>query len=170
MIRRLPFSLPLLALALTVLLLPGCGSDPMVQQQLDARRMSIMNEPRGDYFIGRRFAIERTQFWGYVRRPGQSWDSAKLVVINENIRSAPDRLPEMPSDGGLAHGYDHNREYRLWGRFTGQKIYDPNSDLFLPEFVLTNYELINASPGWLFNPKERYDGKRLLRFEHQDYP
>ncbi|WP_156345890.1 hypothetical protein [Verrucomicrobium spinosum] len=123
-----------------------------------------------DYFIGRRYYIERTQFWGYIRRPGQSWDTSRLVVINENQKSAPDRLPEMPADGGNAHGYDHNREYRMWGRFTGQTIYDPNSDLFLPEFQLTNYELISPAPGWLFHPKEKSDGKRLLRFEKQEYP
>lgn len=159
-----------LLLAATLLLSLASCADPMIQQQMDARKLQINNEPRGDYFIGRRFYIERTQFWGYLRRPGQSWDSSRLVVINENQKSAPDRLPEMPADGGNAHGYDHNREYRMWGRFTGQTIYDPNSDLFLPEFMLTNYELITPAPGWLFHPKEKADGKRLLRFEKQDYP
>lgn len=159
-----------LLLALTLALtLAGCA-DPMIQQQMDARKAAIMAEPRGDYFIGRRYWIERTQFWGYLRRPGQTWDSSRLVVINETQRNAPDRLPEVPTDGGRAHGYDHNHEYRMWGYFTGQKIYDPNSDLFLPEFMLTNYELITPAPGWLFHPKERYDGKRLLRFEKQEYP
>ena len=159
-----------LLLAATLLLSLASCADPMIQQQMDARKLQINNEPRGDYFIGRRYYIERTQFWGYLRRPGQSWDSSRLVVINENQKSAPDRLPEMPADGGNAHGYDHNREYRMWGRFTGQTIYDPNSDLFLPEFMLTNYELISPAPGWLFHPKEKSDGKRLLRFEKQEYP
>ncbi|WP_050030120.1 hypothetical protein [Verrucomicrobium sp. BvORR034] len=159
-----------LLLAATLLLSLASCADPMIQQQMDARKLQINNEPRGDYFIGRRYYIERTQFWGYIRRPGQSWDSSRLVVINENQKSAPDRLPEMPADGGNAHGYDHNREYRMWGRFTGQTIYDPNSDLFLPEFQLTNYELISPAPGWLFHPKEKSDGKRLLRFEKQEYP
>lgn len=159
-----------LLLAATLLLTLASCADPMIQQQMDARKLQINNEPRGDYFIGRRYYIERTQFWGYLRRPGQSWDSSRLVVINENQKSAPDRLPEMPADGGNAHGYDHNREYRMWGRFTGQTIYDPNSDLFLPEFMLTNYELISPAPGWLFHPKEKSDGKRLLRFEKQEYP
>lgn len=159
-----------LLLAAALLLTLASCADPMIQQQMDARKLQINNEPRGDYFIGRRYYIERTQFWGYIRRPGQSWDSSRLVVINENQKSAPDRLPEMPADGGNAHGYDHNREYRIWGRFTGQTIYDPNSDLFLPEFMLTNYELISPAPGWLFHPKEKSDGKRLLRFEKQEYP
>jgi hypothetical protein len=76
----------------------------------------------------------------------------------------------MPTDGGNAHGYDHNHEYKMFGHFTGKKVYDPNSDLFLPEFMLTNWELISESPGWLFHPKERYDGEHLLRFEKQEYP
>ncbi len=144
--------------------------DPMVEQKLAARQAAIASEPRGDWFIGRRYFIERTQFWGYVRRPGQSWDSAKLVMMNESQRKVPDRLPEMPAGDGLAHGYDHNREYKLWGYFTGKKIYDPNSDLFLPEFLLTNSEVYNESPGWLFHPGEKMDGQHLLRFEKTEYP
>lgn len=155
---------PLFLAACTALSLASCA-DPMIQQQLDARHAAIVAEPRGDYFIGRRFHIERTQFWGYLRRPGQSWDSSKLVMFNEDEKLQPDRLQEIPSDGSPAHGFDHNREYRVTGHFTGQKIYDPNSDLFLPEFKLTGYELINDAPGWLFNPKERFDGKHLLRSE-----
>jgi hypothetical protein len=149
------------------LLLASCA-DPMVQQQIDARRMAIAAEPRGDYFIGRRFFIERTQFWGYLRRPGQSWDSARLVMMNESRKLTPDRVSEVPTDGGPARGYDHNREYRIYGYFSGQKVYDPNSDLIMPEFVLTNYEVLNESPGWLFNPKEKYDGAHLLRVERNE--
>jgi len=157
-------SLLLLGLAL---LLSSCA-DPMVQQQIDSRRAAIGSEARGDYFVGRRFFIERTQFWGYIRRPGQSWDDSKLVVINESRKLTPDRLPEMPADGSPSRGYDHNREYRLYGYFSGQKVYDPNSDLVLPEFVLTNYELISESGGWLFHPKEKSDGAHLLRFEKSE--
>ncbi len=159
-----PASVLLLAL---LSMLCSCA-DTTSQPLIDARNNSIMGEPRGDFFIGRRYYIERTQFWGYLRRPGQTWDNSKLVVFNENQKQAPDRLPEVPAGDGFAHGYDHNREYRIYGHFTGQKIYDPNSDLFLPEFLLTNYELIKESPGWLFNPKEKYDGAHLLRFEKQD--
>ena len=150
-------------------LLTSCV-DPMIEQKISERRMTIANEPRGDWFIGRRYFIDRTQFWGYIRRPGQSWDDSKLVMINESQRKTPDRLPEMPTGDGMARGYDHNREYRMWGHFTGKKIYDPNSDLFLPEFVLTNWEVNNESPGWLFHPKERMDGQHLLRFEKTQYP
>jgi hypothetical protein len=157
-------------LLLTVIVCLSSCADPMVDEKLAARRLEISGEARGDWFIGRRYYIERTQFWGYIRRPGQSWDDAKLVMINESQRRAPDRLPEMPAGDGPAHGYDHNREYRMWGYFTGKKIYDPNSDLFLPEFMLTNYEVKNESPGWLFHPKEKMDGEHLLRFEKTQYP
>lgn len=150
-------------------LLTSCV-DPMIEQQLSDRRLLISSEPRGDWFVGRRYYIERTQFWGYLRRPGQSWDDSKLVMMNESQRRVPDRLPEMPAGEGAAHGFDHNREYRIWGHYTGNKIYDPNSDLFLPEFMLTNWEVKNESPGWLFHPKENMDGQHLLRFEKTQYP
>jgi len=167
-----PLTMPRLAslLLLSLAALLSSCVDPMIEQHIASRRLAIASEPRGDWFIGRRYFIERTQFWGYIRRPGQSWDDSKLVMVNESQKRVPDRLPEMPAGDSPAHGFDHNREYRMWGYFTGKTIYDPNSDLFLPEFMLTNWEVNNESPGWLFHPKEKMDGEHLLRFEKQNYP
>jgi hypothetical protein len=147
-------------------LLVSCESvDPAGAQQLEYRRLSIATEPAGDYYVGRRFHIEKTHFWGYMRRPGQSWDSARLVVLNEQRMNQPDRYPESPLSGSRSYGDDHNHEYRLWGNFSGRKVYDPNSNLMLPEFVLQRWELKNASPGWLFKPGEKFNGRQLLRAE-----
>ncbi len=125
-----------------------------------ARNAQIAQEPRGDYFIGRRWWTEGTRFWGYIRQPGQPWTQAKLVMINESIAHTPDRLAEDPVSGPR-HGFDHNYEYRLYGRYTGDTVYDPNSNLKLPEFQLTRYELISQNPGFLFQPGEAYSPKRL---------
>lgn len=139
--------------------LPGCGS---VSPEVEARRARIEGEAPGDYWIGRRVAVKRTRFWGYVRRPRQGWDEARLVVMNEREKRVPDRLPES-GGGGLAYQYDHNREYRLRGYFSGREVYDPNSDKILPEFVLQGAEEIDAQPGWLFHPRERVDALGLPR-------
>lgn len=130
-----------------------------------ARNATIAAEAPGDYYVGRRFRIDRTHFWGYLRRPRQSWDQSRLVVMNEKSARQPDRLREEPGNGEQGFGYDHNSEYRVWGSFTGRKIYDPNSDLALPEFQPTRYELITPSGGWLFKPNERFNGYQLLRAE-----
>jgi hypothetical protein len=58
----------------------------------------------------------------------------------------------------------------VWGRFTGRKIYDPNSDLILPEFEAIRYELISSTPGWLFKPNEKFNGYQLLRAEPEAMP
>lgn len=159
LILRLVFLLPLL-----VLLLSGCES-PDIAAKIEARRAAIAAEPPGDYFIGRRFHIDRTHFWGYVRRPREGWENAKLVVMNEKFKLTPDRMPEAPMDGGPAFGYDHNREYRLRGYYSGRRIYDPNSDLRIVEFVLQDWQLINPNAGWLFKPNEKFNGTTLLRSE-----
>lgn len=157
-----------IALALlSVIFLVSCA-DPMIGPKTEARRIAIAEEPQGDWFIGRRFTIERTQFWGYLRRPGQPWEDARLTIMNEHQMKQPDRLPEAPTDNSPAHGHDHNYEYKIWGRFSGKTIYDPNSDLFLPEFVLTKWELLSGNPGWLFRPNEKFDGAHLLRWTKQD--
>lgn len=147
-----------LGLALASSGLTSCQSvDPVIKQRRDAQ---IAMEPRGDYFVGRRFYTWRCRFWGYMRRPGQLWENSKLVIINERNCKQPDRLPEA-SDSGQIHGYDHNFEYRMFGNYSGRTIYDPNADLFVPEFMLSRWELISQSPGFLFDPREQYDPRRL---------
>ena len=119
------------------------------------REIDIAAEPVGDFWIGRRWYTKGTRFWGYVRRPRQPWSEARLVMVNESQKLAPDRLPEEASNGNTA-GFDHNFEYQLWGHFTGDTVYDPNSNLQLPEFKLNRYEMINNKPGYVFEPWERY--------------
>jgi hypothetical protein len=162
--------LALLALSAALSLSSCVTGGAAAAEQLALRKASIAAEPRGDFYYGRRFHIERTQFWGYLRRPGQDWTSAKLVVMGEQQTKTPDRRPEMPNDGGLAYGFDHNHDYRICGHFSGKKIYDPNSNLFLPEFVLQRYELLNTHPGWLFKPGERFNGNQLMRPEPDAMP
>jgi hypothetical protein len=75
-------------------------------------------------------------------------------MMNEQRKLAPDR--EL---GKL--GTDNNEEYKLFGSFSGQTVYEPASNGFYPEFVLTGYELLSASPAPIFhsaaatNPAER---------------
>lgn len=128
----------------------------MDRKIFDERQARIAVEPVGDYWIGRRWWTRGTRFWGYVRRPRQQWSDAKLVMMYEGYKHTPDRLAEEAASG-QAHGFDHNYEYRIYGNFsTGDPIYDPNSDLILPEFILRDYELISTNPGFLFRPDERY--------------
>lgn len=135
--------------------------------QVKARNAIIATEAPGNYYIGRRWWTDGTRFWGYLRQPGQPWSTAKLVIMNESIIKQPDRVPEE----GVArvHGYDHNFEYRIWGSFTGQKIYDPNSNFVIPEFRLSKYELISENPGFLFYPGEKYNPRQLPEV-HPPFP
>ena len=133
----------------------------MKSAAVQQRNQAIAMEPTGDHYVGRRWFTDGTRYWGYLRKPRQTWDQARLVVMNESIAHQPDRLPETPTDGGRPHGYDHNYEYRIWGNFNGRKVYDPNSNLELPEFVIRKYQLINANPGFLFYPTEPYQKRGL---------
>jgi hypothetical protein len=42
--------------------------------------------------------------------------------------------------------------------------------MILPEFELRRWEVLNDSPGWLFRPNERFNGKQLLRGEPGSAP
>lgn len=131
---------------------PNMGSHPSAAE----RSLKISSEPRGDFYYGRRYFVYKTRFWGYLRTPGQPWSEAKLVVMNENSTHQPDRLPEDgPYDA--RHGFDQNYDYRITGFYTGRKIYDPNSNLFLPEFRATGYTVVDRNPGWLFSPSDHYN-------------
>jgi hypothetical protein len=102
-------------------------------------------EATGSYFIGRRLVGQHFYFWGYVKRPGESWDRAKLVMLNENLTLAPDRARH-------AIGSDNNCEYRLYGYFSGDHVYEAASGRFFPEFVLKKAELIDSRPPAIFLP------------------
>ena len=123
------------------LVLSGCETTPSgIQQARVDTAAKIAAEEPGDYFIGRRyFKGSVFKFWGYVRKPGQPWNTAKLVVFNEKEKLAPDREK-------LSFGSDNNYEYKLWGSFSGQTVYEPASNGFYPEFVLKKYELISTNP------------------------
>ncbi|HEY1582082.1 MAG TPA: hypothetical protein VGF73_03165 [Chthoniobacterales bacterium] len=131
-------------LFVSLLFLAGCETMPRrVEEARAAMGKSIAAEPRGNYFIGRRYFKEGFHFWGYVRRPGEPWSTAQLVVLNENQKLAPDR--EV-----LKIGSDNNDEYKLRGYFSGDKIYELVSNRFLPEFVLQDAELISTNPPPIF--------------------
>src|SRR5689334_415651 len=131
-------------LLLVAVLLAGCETMPQgIQQARVAAANRIASEAPGDYFIGRRYYKPDFKFWGYIRKPGQPWSTAQLVMLNENEKLAPDREQ-------LNFGSDNNYEYRLYGNFSGQTVYEPASNGFYPEFVLKRYELISTNPPPIF--------------------
>ena len=131
---------------------------------VEERAARIATEPTGDFFYGRRYYVEKTRFWGYLRKPREPWHRSKLVIFREDQKTNPDRLPEA-GPPGQNYGFDNNYEYRIWGYFTGKDYYEPNSNQFLPVFMLTRYEVVDRNPGWLFSPSDRYN-----RFQITVYP
>jgi len=115
---------------------------------------AIRNEPPGDYYIGRRYYKQDYKFWGYVRRPGQPWSTAKLVLMNEQEKYAPDR-----EIGKL--GSDNNTEYKLYGEL-GETRYEPASNGFYPEFILKSYEVRSVSPGNIYRTPGATDPARRV--------
>ena len=130
---------------------PGAGASPAARTKMIE---AISLEPKGAYFVGRRYYKEDYKFWGYVRRSGEPWSSAKLVMLNENTKIAPDRE-------GTKLGTDNDYEYKLTGTFSGETVYEPASNNFYPEFVLKSAELLTTTPAPIYreagatNPERR---------------
>jgi len=141
--------------ALAALLLAGCQTtgDQYTRSQA-VLNQTIANEPAGNYYVGRRFYRKNYFFWGYIRQPRQPWSSAKLVMMNEQKMLAPDRQANAP-------GSDGNYEYRLEGHFSGQTVYEPASNSFYPEFILTGCKLISNHPSQIFRDPKALDPDRL---------
>lgn len=162
MLNRVWRTLPYLAFCL---LLNQCAPSSMGSGNLggptaEERKAQIASEQTGDFYYGRRYYIEKTRFWGYLRKPRQPWNRAKLVLMKEDKKRTPDRMPEN-GPSGRRYGFDNNYDYRIKGYYTGEEGYDPNSNQFLPVFMLTGYEVLNRQPGWLFRPDDRYDRFRI---------
>lgn len=137
------------------MLLAGCATTPDEFTRTRAvLNQSIANEPPGNYYVGRRFYRRNYFFWGYVRQPRQPWSTARLVMLNEQRKLAPDRETD-------AMGFDNNYEYRLNGYFSGQTVYEPASNGFYPEFVLTGYKVLSNNPSRIFRDPAAMDPNRL---------
>lgn len=121
-----------------------------------AMQQAITQETPGNYFIGRRMYKTDYKMWGWIRKPGQQWRTAQLVMLNEQHCLAPDRQQNKI-------GFDNNYEYRLEGYFSNQSVYEPASDSFYPEFVLLGTSLRSTSPINIYRYKEELKSKyRLL--------
>ena len=133
-----------------LLLLAGCDGPEQagIRAAQLAQQQAIMRETPGDYYVGRRYYNPNYKFWGYVRKPGQSWREAKLVMLNEKQKLAPDREQNQ-------FGVDNNFEYHLHGYFTGDTVYEPASNRFYPEFMLTGWEIVDKTPASIFPPNSR---------------
>ncbi len=150
-------SLRNLSLFVSLCFFASCETMPEgIQQARIAMSQRIQSEPPGNYFIGRRYYKPDYKFWGYVRRPGQAWGTAQLVMMNENQKLAPDREQ-------INFGYDNNYEYRIFGDFSGDKVYEPASNGVYPEFILKGYELISTNPAPIF--KSQYSGSGDNRYQ-----
>lgn len=136
-----------------VLCLCQCHSLQSDCQALQEREAAIAREQPGDYFIGRRYYIPYTRMWGYLRRPGESWRTARLVMMDEHTIHQPDRGPEPPLKNAV-FGSDDNVEYAITGKYTGKKAYEPSTNQVLPLFAATSYRVLNRKPGFLFKPSE----------------
>jgi hypothetical protein len=159
---KIKSTLSLIFMLLGLLMLSGCA-DNLAKSQ-DAQRAAlddvIRNEPPGDYYIGRRYYKVDYKFWGFVRSPGQPWSTAKLVMMNEQQKLAPDR------QAGIL-GSDHGYEYKLYGHFSGDTVYEPASNGFYPEFVLTGYDLISKDPPpILYIPGSNDPTRRIIETPH----
>ena len=132
----------------------GCQTGPfskeMSNKRMQMEQLMAMEKP-GPTFIGRRYYKNDYKVWGYIRRPTEKWSQSQLVMLNENKTLAPDRALN-------AIGTDNGHEYQLWGKFSGEKVYEPASNRVYPEFVLEKAELRDDKPGPIFK-----DSKALRR-------
>lgn len=135
--------------------LDGGGTRGATAAGRQTMNAAIAAEPKGAYYVARRYFKVDYKFWGFVRKSGSHWSTAKLVLLNENARIAPDRQA-----GKL--GSDNNYEYKLFGEFSGDTIYEPASNGFYPEFVLKGYELLSTSPGSIYREPGATDPARRI--------
>jgi hypothetical protein len=137
--------LKLCTLSILLLAIAGCETPIVYQSSQDraAITAAIAKETPGNYFIGRRFYKVDYKMWGWVRKPGEPWKQSQLVMFNEQKKLAPDREQKKI-------GSDNNYEYKLHGYLSGEKVYEPASDSFYPEFVLTSLTLISTNAPLIF--------------------
>ncbi|MEI8312427.1 MAG: hypothetical protein WCH98_16875, partial [Verrucomicrobiota bacterium] len=90
-IRNVEFGMvALFAAVLLAVTFTGCETVEVDAGQIAAMNAAIPSEQPGDYFVGRRMYKQDYKMWGWVREPGKPWKTAKLVMMNEQVKLAPD--------------------------------------------------------------------------------
>ncbi|MEA3188326.1 MAG: hypothetical protein QOD99_2156, partial [Chthoniobacter sp.] len=59
-------------------------------------------------------------------------------------------------------GSDHGVEYKLFGHFSAEKVYEPASNKVYPEFILTGYEVRSTNPQPIFRSAGANDPTRRI--------
>ncbi len=77
------------------------------------------------------------QGWGWVKKSGASWSSAKWIALQETPG-----LVVAPHRKLVKADADKDWEFKFWGKFASYKAYDPRMDEQLPVFLLQGYEVI----------------------------
>ena len=155
------FLLTLLSIG-ALFFLGGCETI-QVQNRTDRRAIdaSLAQEKPGNYYIGRRFYKVDYHMWGWVKKPGEPWKQAQLVMMNEQKMLAPNR-----AQGKI--GSDNDYEYFLYGFYSGDKVYEPASDHFYPEFVLTKAVLVHKTPPLIY-PDSRWKDPKIRFLSGPEY-
>ena len=149
--------LRLLAAAMCGIILAGCETADTGAASRARLNAAIQAEPAGNYFLGRRRYKEDYKIWGWVREPGKPWKTARLVMLNEQRKLAPERESNTI-------GSDNNFEYKLSGYFSGETVYEPASDSFYPEFIFLGGEVLSTSPANIYQQKRQNEpAVRLLQ-------
>jgi hypothetical protein len=145
--------------AIIPVLLTACETTGSTSSSTSSARAAmaaaIAAEPPGDYYIGRRYYKQDYKFWGFIRSPRQSWSTAKLVMLNEQETLAPDRAQNKI-------GSDNNYEYKLYGHFSAEPVYEPASNGIYPEFILKRYELLSLAPPNIYKQAGATDPARRI--------
>ncbi|MFQ3669913.1 MAG: hypothetical protein SNJ84_00485 [Verrucomicrobiia bacterium] len=94
----------------------------------------------GEFFVGHRAVHAKYTGWGWIRRPNEPWARARWAMLMERPGEmpAPHRFLPQPGD-------DHAVEYRLFGRFSETKGYEPYFDILVDVFVLEGFEVIGKA-------------------------
>lgn len=141
---------------------PAAPAAPrLVNQAPPAKRFTD-----GNTYIGHRYFEEKGGGWGWIKKEGDSWSSAKWVALRED----PIRGILMPSRKMGSRSADQNYEYKMTGFFADKEAYDPHLDETMPIFVLESYqslgpkEALERKPG----PPMRFTRSKKSRSSSRD--
>lgn len=115
-----------------IFLAVGCATVPSSKNSYEITAAELNANPP-DYWLGQRVYYTNLQVWGWVKRPEESWEDARLVLLKEDKclvphRSLGDRMA------------DQNVRYKLYGRYWERKGYEPVMNKLLDVFILDRYE------------------------------
>lgn len=116
-------------------------------------------DTEGSYLIGQRTSVADYCGWGWVRKEGESWNQARWVAMEYNLKTCPAPHAFLPRPGD-----DKDYLYQLYGDFAPYRAYEPQADVWVDVFRIKGFVSLGPAKDPILKDPPAHGSSKPNRF------